>query len=374
MPLPALALLLLGAAPVPDARTSLRAANAAAQAADARAARLQARADAEPDDARRADLREAAVAARIAAAEAAVAAAGARVAITDRQLALGRTTLAERQAPLTRLVAAVQSLARRPPAVAIVQPGSTADIVHVRALLGTLLPVVRARTAAARAELARVGELRSNAALAAQSLGEGRARLQAQRMALVRMESEHRLGSRGTATFESERAIALGEQARDLASLMANTTAAGDVRDSLAALPGPLPRPGTAPMQTRFAVPPYRLPVAGRLVEGLGELSDTGVRSRGLTIAAAPGARIVAPAGGRILFARRFRDYGTVVIIDHGGGWSSALTGLDGVEVAVGAEVTAGQSIGRAAMAEAPRIGVELRRGGNPMDIAQLLG
>ena len=370
------ALLLLGATQPPDQRAALRAANAAATAADARATRLEARADAEADTRRRASLREAAVAARIRAAEAAIAAASARVAITDRQLVDQRMRLVERQAPVTRLVAAVQALARRPAAIAVVQPGSTADIVHVRALLGSMLPVVRARTAAVRQELARVRELRGNAELAATALRDGRERLQAQRMALVKMEGEHRLGAGGAGKpmFESDRAIALGEQARDLAGLMASTAAATEVRESLSALPGPLPRPGSEPAARRFDVPPYRLPVSGRLVSGFGELSDTGVRARGLSIAAAPGARVVAPAAGRVVFARPFRGYGTVVIIDHGGGWSSALSGLDGVDVAPGDSVAAGRSIGRAAMADAPRIGVELRRRGVAMDLAQLLG
>ncbi|MES2336978.1 MAG: peptidoglycan DD-metalloendopeptidase family protein [Pseudomonadota bacterium] len=373
------ALLLLGAAPATTGVT-LRDANAAAASADARATRLEARADAESDDARRATLREAAVTARIRAAEAAIAAAQARVAITDRQLADQRARLAARQAPLTRLVAAVQALARRPAAVAVVQPGSTADIVHVRALLGSMLPVVRARTAAVRAELDRMHELRGNAELAATALRDGRTRLQTQRMALVRIEGERALrgaGSARTALFESDRAIALGEQARGLAGLMATTAAASEVRASLATLSGPLPRPAQGeaePRHSRFAVPPYRLPVAGRVVEGLGELSDTGVRARGLAIAAPAGARVTAPAAGRVLFARRFRDYGTVVIIDHGGGWSSALTGLDGVDVLVGDQVAQGQPIGRAAMADAPRIGIELRRRGVPVDLAQLLG
>jgi septal ring factor EnvC (AmiA/AmiB activator) len=42
--------------------------------------------------------------------------------------------------------------------------------------------------------------------------------------------------------------------------------------------------------------------------------------------------------------------------------------------VAVGDQVAAGQPIGRAAMAERPRIGIELRRRGVPVDLAQLLG
>lgn len=376
------AVTLVGASPAPniaEQRARLKAAKADAKAADARAVALDRAAALERDEARKASVREAAVSARIAAAEAEIAAATARVAITDRQVRAQRVRLAERQAPIQRLIAALQSLARRPAVVAVAQPGSTADIVRVRAMLGTLLPIVQARTRAIRRDVEQARVLRRNADLAAASLSDGRARLQAERLALVRLEGEHRLRSQGlarSALFQSDRAIALGERARGLVDAIEQTQSAGEVRRDLAMLPGPLPRPaqGSADRVARFAVAPYRLPAAGRVVEGLGELSPTGVRSRGVTLATAPGAPVVAPAAGTILFARRFRGYGAVVIIDHGNGWSSALTGLDAVDVGVGERVAQGVGVGRAVMGEDPRIGVELRRRGDPIDLAQLLG
>ncbi|MBN2973629.1 peptidoglycan DD-metalloendopeptidase family protein [Roseomonas aeriglobus] len=361
------AMLLLGAVDAPRA-------DRIAAAAAARAAALERQADAEPDAARRSRLRLAAIEARIRAAEAAIAASKARIAVTDQRLAAEGARLAERQQPAAKLVAAVQSLSRRPAVLAVMQPGSTGDVVHARALLGTLLPVVRARTEALRRELAQTRALRAEATEAASALAEANARLQSGRLALARLQAEDRARGAGTGGIASEQAIALGERARDLAGMMAETAAAADVRTSLAALAGPLPRPGDTPPAPNFSTPPYRLPVRGRIVEGLGELSDSGVRARGVRFAVAAGAPVVAPAKGRIVFARRFRDYGTVVIIDHGKGWSSALTGLDAADVTPGTAVTMGQPIGRAAMAEAPRVGVELRRRGVAVDLAQLIG
>lgn len=377
-----------GAAPSPPdmaaQRTQLDRANAAAKAAEARARRLQRAAAGEQDEARRARTREAAIAASIQAAEAEIVAARARIAIVDRMLATQRTRLAERQGPIARLIAALQSLARRPAVLGLVQPGSTADIVHVRAVLGTVTPIVRERTADVRAEVERTRRLRENAAVAVQSLGDGRARLQTERTALVRMEAEHRLRSadyRRGAMFESDRALALGEQARDLVDLMDVMGEAAETREALAALPGPLPRPGAegeaepeAPSATaRQGPPPYRLPVAGSVVTGLGELSAEGVRSRGLTLATAPGAQVIAPTGGRVIYAGRFRRYGNIVILDHGGGWTSMVAGLDGVGVQVGDQPAQGGPIGTASRGDAPRITVELRRRGRPVDLAQLL-
>lgn len=373
-----LPLMLIAATPAPvDQRVQLRDAKAAAEAADKRSAQLERAAAAEQNAALKARVQEAMVGERIKAAEAETIAARARVALADQRLAEQRLQLEARQAPIERLVAALQSLARRPAAVALIQPGSTGDIVHVRAVLGTMLPLVRQRTDAVRAGIAEARRLKGQASLAAATLREGHARLQRERLALVKMEGEHRLRSQTlnrSAMFESDRAIALGERARDIVDQMDETTVAAETGASLAALPGPLPRPAnddTPPI--KFGVAPYRLPLAGRIIEGLGEISTAGVRSRGLTIAAAANAPVVAPAAGRVLFARRFRDYGLVVIIDHGKGWTSAVTGLGAVTVKRGDAVAAGAPIGQAPPEADARIAVELRRRDTPIDLAQLI-
>lgn len=360
--------LVLGAAPPQELRRATR----AAAAADARATALERQADAAGDANTRAALRQRAITARIAAAEAAIGAAEVRSQATATALAEARARIAARQQPLERLVAAIQALARRPALAAVAQPGTIDDAVHVRALLGTMLPVVRARTAALRGELDRLQDARRNAAAAAVSLRAGRESLEAGRLALVRLEGEQALRGAGSARFESDRALALGEAARDFAATMRSTAAAADVRDALGRLDGPLPRPGAGDDAPRFGTAPYRLPVRGRIVAGLGELSDSGVRSRGLTLAVDSAAPVVAPAAGRIVFARGFRDYGGVVIIDHGGGWSSAVTGLAALAAKPGDVVRPGDLLGRAAPGDA-RVTVELRRRGIAVDLAQLL-
>src|SRR3546814_18640567 len=61
---------------------------------------------------------------------------------------------------LFRSVAALQMMARRPPALTLVQPGSLTDLVHVRSLLASTLPVIRERTAGLRAEVEEGNRLR----------------------------------------------------------------------------------------------------------------------------------------------------------------------------------------------------------------------
>lgn len=359
-----------------EQQTRLTSAKAASNAAQARAQALEAAAANERNQAIQARAQEAAAAERIKAAEADIIAAEARIAIVDRLLAAQRSQVAERQGPVVRLIAALQSMARRPAVLGLIQPGSTEDMVHVRAVLGTTMPVVERRTAEVRAELARVQQLRANAGTAVKSLRDGRARLEAERIALVQLEAEHRARSQElgrSALIESDRALALGERAREIVDQMQSQGEASQVQGELLTLPGPLPRPEASPAAASKHVTAYRLPVVGSLVTGLGELSATGVRARGLTLATAPNARAVAPAAGRIVYAGPFRGYGGVIIIDHGEGWTSLVAGLGGLAVRVGDRVVQGQLVGRARGSGDPRVTIELRRRGQPMDLTQLL-
>jgi len=368
-----------------DQRARLAEAKAQSEAAAARSADLERQAAAERDQAQQARTQEAAVAARIQQAEADIAAGQARIAIVDRLLAQQRARLAAKQAPVARLLAALQSLARRPAIISVVQPGSVDDLVHVRAVLANTMPVIHARTADVRADLARTRALQGQAGAATKALAESRSRLEAQRLALTRLEAEHRLRSRTLgrdALFESDRAIALGEKARDIVDLMGTIGTQAATRESLESLPGPLPRPPrpgevAAPID-RVAwsptVPPYRLPVVGKIVTGLGEVSESGVRSRGITLAPVASAVIVAPAAGRIAFAGPFRAYGNIVIIDHGGGWTSLVSGLGVVSTRIGDKVEQGAPIGQAGRGASPRVTVELRRRDRAIDMTALVG
>lgn len=348
-----------------------------ARQADARVANLERRARGATDAAERARAEGAALAAQIESAEAGLTAAERRIAIVEALQAAQRARLAERQQPLIRLTAALQTMARRPAALALVQPGSVADTVHVRSLLAATLPEIRRRTAALRGEVARGNALRRDSEAARGALLASRERLRGRRAALAGFEAQQRARSStlsGLALTESDRALALGEEARTLAATIGTRSFQAQLESSLAELPGPVPRPlpaGTRP-ERRTPALPYLLPVAGRLLTGVGEISDGGVHSRGLTFATSANAPIVSPANGRILYAGPFRSYGNVVILDHGRGWTTVITNLATLDVAAGRIVRRGAALGRTGV-EAPRVTVELRRNGRPVPVAQLL-
>lgn len=375
----------VAAAPtIAEQRQALTQARAQAQQAERRSRILEQRARSSEAAADRARDRAAAMAARIQQAEAELRAAEARIAILDGLEREQARRLADRQAPIARLIAGLQTLTRRPPVLALLQPGSVKDAVHMRIVLANVMPVIAERTAGLRTEIARSKALRADAETARRALADARGALTRRRSELARTEAEMRLSSRGlreTAAVETERALAIGEDARDIADLMDRMERAGSVRERLIALPGPEPRPQSPasvplpdPQSTGVpaARPTYALPVVGDIVTGFGEVSDSGVQSRGLTLATAAGATVVAPANGRVAFAGPFRDFAQIVIIDHGGGWTTLITGMRRLSVGVGDSLRQGDPVG-VAPATRPRITLELRRGERPVDVAALL-
>lgn len=356
-----------------DREAFLQARREAAQAT-ARSSALERQARRAGSEAARARAQGEALAARIEAAEAGLTAAERRIVLLERAFATQRARLAERQQPLVRLTAALQTMARRPAALAIVRPGSVRDTVYVRSLLAATLPEIRRRTSALRAEVARTAALRRGLEEARGTLLASREELQRRSSALAGFEARQRTRSQslsGLALAESDRALAFREEARLLSARLETRQSQLERATSLARLPGPLPRPNDEPEPADPRLP-YRVPVEGRLVTGVGEISPSGVHSRGLTFVTGPRAAIVAPAVGRIRYAAPFRGYGNIVIMDHGRGWTTVITNLAELRVGVGQNVQAGALLGRAGVA-ATRVTVELRRDGRPVPFAQLI-
>lgn len=374
---------------VPAAAKALGDAQAQGEAARRRAEILEANARSATAAADKSAQESAALAARIQQTEASIAANQAQIGLVERQRADLRITLAAHQQPLIRLTAALQRLSRRPPLLALLRPGSLRDTVYLRAVLQTMLPEVQRRTAGLRAEIDRGRTLQREAGEATAALRVSEADFARQRQALAALETQQRLTSReagGVADRETERALALAEQARDLGGLVDQLAQQGTLRTELAALPGPVLRPArpatakvvsaaspeslTGAASVAVPLPHYQLPVAGRLVAGFGAITPGKLRSRGVSVLTNPSAQAVAPAAGRIAFAGPYDGYGNIVIIEHADGWTSLITGLTILDTRVGQRVVGGSPLGLAGPGQAV-ITLELRRGGeavNPLE------
>jgi septal ring factor EnvC (AmiA/AmiB activator) len=372
----AVPLLIAASAPVlPEGESidaALKRATAEAAASDARGRQLEQAAGKARDDASRMRARQAAAAEAIAAAEARISAADAQVRLIAANLAIRRATLREQQRPVSALLGGLVMMARRPPLLAIADERSTQELVRVRILLDSTLPVIRRRTAALAAELAGGQRLALAAEKARSDLLRSRNELTERRREFAALESEalRRAESYGgEALSVGDVALASGEAAERLAAEVqggrSGTQLAADLAQLGPAPSRPVPPEGKGPVAP-FA---YLLPSNAPVIEGVGSVSPSGVRARGLTLATDRGDPVIVPALGTVRFAGPFRDYDGVVIIDHGGGWMSLIVNVSS-SLRTGTRVRLGEPLGRAL----GRLGVELSKGGDRVSPALIAG
>lgn len=370
----------LGAQLISDPARRLAIANEQQARARQRVVTLDAQARTALDAAERARSAQAVAAGRIQLIEAEMLTAEAKLVLLRQAQRAREQRLAARQQPIVRLMAALQTMARRPAAAALVQPGSLSDAVHVRAVLASAAPEIARRTAGLRQEAEQAARLRAQSAALVANLRRKSVEAQVEQRRLAGLEMDYRRRSSalaGNARIEEQRAALLAAQAGTLDRLVLTLGAEASVRDRLASLPGPLPRPrrisASLPHEQGGSELPrfsYRLPVVGPVVRGFGEMLPSGTRSRGIMLAAKPGALVVAPAAGRVSFAGLFRGYGAIAIVDHGGGQVSLITGLSRHMARTGDTVLQGGPIGRAG---GGGITVELRREGQAVDLSQFV-
>ncbi|WP_037504433.1 murein hydrolase activator EnvC family protein [Sphingomonas astaxanthinifaciens] len=319
----------------------------------------QAQAEQQRLDRAAADARSGAerAAAQSAAAAQAIVAIDARIALAETQLLdlrrrreAAAARLAEARRPTAALLAGLAEAARRPAWLALAGARTAEEQVRLAALVRTLGPEVERRSAGLRRQLdsataleRRQGQLQAQLASERDRSAKARQRLLSLEQALL--ASAERNGA--LAFGATDRVIDRSERVADLAGEAEQRRLALRLAAQLAALPPAEARPlgpeGAAP----DAGLAWQVPATGPVSVGMGELLANGVRSRGVTIAAAAGTQVTAPAAGTVAFAGPFRRQAAVVVIDHGGGFMTLLTGTR-ASVRAGERVAAGTPVGRA--------------------------
>lgn len=339
----------------------------------------------------------------------------------EKQLALSR-----RRNELARTLAALQRIGRTPPDLLIFMPASIQEISHARLLLGAVAGQLDARADLLGEQLsglARIGEEIS----AQRSLIDIEAeRLQAQRSHLGL------LLARNTRTYDRTEAQQIEADAM-LSRLVAEASTLQDLLDRLmnedarrrkirqrAATQSIQAGPSESPpgnRQSAKSAPPvggasglvvslgdeqpadgensrgggqaeqivallpvrppasaargaFSTPARGHLVSQFNETTALGLTTKGIIIETRASAQIVAPYDGRVAFAGRFREYGLLLIIDHGEGYHTLLAGIGRIDVLLDQRVLAGEPVGvMESIAEAkPHLYVELRSDGHPIN------
>ncbi len=278
--------------------------------------------------------------------------------------------MGKNQASLTRLLAALQMYQRNPPPALLVSPGSAKDAVNAAILMRAVAPELQRRAAAFAAESRKLNALRREILVAdgeflatekdvadrrdgIDALGEEKARL------------EGRLDPQSAARVVESRRVG---------------AASGSVDDLLKNFPSAYA--ARAPAAT---LGPLRLqpPVQGALIRRFGQAGGEKARVDGWTWQVEHGALVLSPAAARVDYAGPLKGWGFVMILRPSGGYHLVLAGLDAVTARVGADVVAGEPVGRVAKASAPdkrkpspapELYLEVRQGTQPVDPARFMG
>jgi septal ring factor EnvC (AmiA/AmiB activator) len=343
-----------------------------AAAAEALQHRLEAAATQARNEADKLRLQETAAAQAIEAAQARIAAADAQAQLIGERLAEQRARLAQEQAPASSLLGGLVLMSRRPAILLLADNSSPEEMVKLRLLTEAVLPAIRARTSQLTADLNDAERLRRSAVAARADAVREQANLKTREQQFAALETraiELAQSRGGQALAAGDVAMAREEQSSQLQREVGSARSAAAIASALAAI-GPAPeRPGPAERPPQPPPVPYRLPAAASVTGGLGEVSDSGIRSRGITLATSRGSAISVPASGTILFSGPFRDFDGIVIIDHGGGWKSVLINVAS-SLPKGSQVSLGQRLGTAL----GPIEVQLLHNGSPVSAALIAG
>ncbi len=328
----------------------------------------------------------------------------ATLAALEQEATIAEAELGASRSKLSAILGALQRLALQPPEAMLLGPATPLDTVRGAMLLKVALPAVEGRARALKAELESLRQLHEEIDERRRAMAEAASRLDEERLAITALIGQKQALQQATESERAalgERVALLGRQAADLKELMAQLTVPPPPVPRLKPVmpdsdPGPdASAPPAAPPEElqptaqpaalmRLARPAeirafpsdqasLVLPARGKVVTQFGDGGDTG-QSKGLEIATRPGAQVVAPYDGQVVFQGPFRGYGEILILEHAGGYHTLLAGLGRADTIVGQWLLAGEPVGVMGPAagdssgSSPELYVELRHDGQPIN------
>ncbi len=321
--------------------------------------------------------------------------------------------LEQRRAKIADLLAALTRLDRNPPPALAVKPDDALGAIRGAILLGDAVPELRAQAEELKERLQQLARLRESILAERKTLAQATASLERDRANLEKMLAgklarQQRLAA--AAETEQARATRLAREATDLTDLIGRLES-----EAASRLPQSRPTPRPAPRQVAPATPAptsgntemalltppatlpdlpssrlfsqakgmIRLPATGFLLRGFGAPNGAGGVTQGMTITTRPGAQVIAPFDGKIVFAGPFRRYGQLLIISVGEGYHVLLAGMEKINGSVGQGILAGEPVGTMGTSSSdenassgqkigtggrPSLYIEFRKNSDPID------
>jgi len=304
--------------------------------------------------------------------------------------------LSDRRLQFSQILLALHRLSSFPPEAIIAYPAKPSTLIRSAILLRSAVPRIEDLAARLREDLIALSDTRTQTANRQKQLAAVRVGLEDNRRILedlYRKKSVARQQMLAARQIEFARLSKLTREAvtlRDLFMRLEQERVDREPKpeiekddenqefiDESAKMPRKLEPIGQLASKPPFEIRPFSdalgtlaYPAIGRVVGTFGKAVRPGVKRKGLTIETRAGAQVVAPYDGKIVFAGLFRGYGQLLIIEHGEGYHSLLSGMTRIDGEIGQWLLSGEPVGvmDTMSGEAPRLYLELRRKGQPIN------
>lgn len=273
-----------------------------------------------------------------------------------------------RRRELAQTLDSLAFLSRQRQEALLFAPRPAFDTVRASQTVAAIVPELETRAQKIKADLDTLAQVQEKLHTEQIALKDGLEDLETERAklnALRQRTDEARRQTLAERQEEARRAQALAREARDIETLIRRLAEEDRRRRAEAA------RRAQAEKERDFVLREgsAALPAQGRIVGRFNQKDENGGTLRGIRIETRSKAQVVAPAEGRVAFSGPFRGYGNLLIIAHGGGYHSLLSGLGRLDAKVGQEVAAGEPVGIMDESNsAPILYVELRRQGEAVN------
>lgn len=249
---------------------------------------------------------------------------------------------------LAELLAALQRLSQHPPALVLLRPNESLNTIQSASLLSKILPAISAEAEILKQEMTELEA--AKASLSEEKEKEQIAlklvRQEQSEMAYLMAQRQEVYNGLLSEAQKTENNIArLVNEAQSVEALLkgleANKLAAKAESDRTFKVPQNYPtnKPFTA------AKGQLAFPVNGQVSERYNSQNSEG-KLKGIKVKAGQNAQVIAPYDGQIVFAGPFRNYGQLLIIEHGEGYHTLMAGFSVIYGSVGQWVLTGEPVG----------------------------
>ena len=298
---------------------------------------------------------------------------------------------------LIETLAALQNLALRPSEAVLVQPLSPVEVMRSSILLRGSVHSLESRPSSIRQSIEDISNQKAQIALRLQDLEKDNKKLAMQQEGMKKL-SQQKSTMYSQISSQSEeakkKADMLASQAHNLRDLLEKLEKQKEIARRQMAEKARLAREQAAAKlheeshgleaineyenssQTLeqpaagFSKAKGRLsrPARGPLVTAFHSELSKGVYSNGIDIKTAAKAQVIAPYDGTVIYAGPFKNFANLVIIDHGEGYTSLLSGLGETDTEVGQTLLAGEPVGTMPADAGSKLHIEIRKNNHPVN------